>query len=107
LRASGEPLALIPLDSEREQQPRGDAVSSRTDRYRAHVANGELTVQQMVETCGNAAGRGVAPNDKTEDAGPGVAHVEECRRLDVTTRVEAPEREPVSDTCDAHSTRRP
>jgi len=44
LRASGEPLALIPLDSEREQYPRGDAACSRPNRYWARVAHGELTV---------------------------------------------------------------
>src|SRR5262249_1387378 len=97
LRASGKPLSLIPLDAEREQDPRGDAVLSRTDRHRAHVADGELTVQQMVETCGNAADRGVATNNKAEDAGPRVAHVEQRRSLDVTTCVEATERDPVYD----------
>src|SRR5262249_7264231 len=97
LRASGEPLSLIPLDSEREQDPRGDAVLSRTDGYGAHVANGELTVQQMVETCGNAAELGVAANNETEDTGPRVAHVEQRRRLDVMTCVEATDRDPVYD----------
>src|SRR5215471_7188621 len=51
----------------------------------------------MVQTCGNAADRGVAPNDEAEDAGPRVTHVEQGRRLDVTARVEATERDPVND----------
>src|SRR5262245_1462912 len=53
----------------------------------------------MVETRGNGAALSIAPtaHDKAEDAGTGVAHVEERRRLDVTTRVEATERDPVDD----------
>src|SRR5262252_6021547 len=53
----------------------------------------------MVETCGNSAAWGVAPipDDKAENAGAGVVHVKKGRRLDVTTRVEATERDSVDD----------
>src|SRR5215831_20046909 len=61
----------------------------------------------MVQTCGNAADRGVAPNDEGEDAGPRVTHVEQGRRLDVTTRVEATERDPVHDPVETIGDRTP
>src|SRR5262245_1142936 len=61
----------------------------------------------MIETCGNAADRGVAPNDEAEDAGPRVAHVEQRRRLDVTTRVEATEWDPVHDPVETIGERPP
>jgi len=63
----------------------------------------------MVETCRNGAAGGEAPTaeDKAEDAGAGVAHVEERRRLDVTTRVEAMERDPIDDAVEPIGERTP